>query len=136
MQLTANGWSVSLEGAPQASDVLTVEANQGGSGDNRNALKLSALQTQTLFDQGLNNIQEAYGNMVGQVGTVTSSAMIDRDAQESLLLQAEDRRQQVNGVNLDEEAADLIKFQQAYQAAARVISTAQILFDTLISSTR
>jgi flagellar hook-associated protein 1 FlgK len=136
MQLEANGWRASLSGAPAAGDVLTIEANFGGSGDNRNALALSQLQTEQIFDNGLNNFQEAYGNLVGLVGSRTSSAMADRDAQEALLLQAEDRRAEVAGVNLDEEAADLIKYQQAYQAAARMISTAQELFTTLLDSTR
>lgn len=136
MLIDSNGWQVTLTGSPQAGDVLTIESNQGGSGDNRNALNLLNLQTTGLFDSGTNNYQEAYSVIVGQVGSLTNSAMIDRDAQQSLLTQAEDRRNQLAGVNLDEEAADLIKYQQAYQAAARMITTAQTLFETLISSTR
>lgn len=137
MVIDSNGWQVSLSGInPQPGDTLTIESNFGGTGDNRNALDLSRLQTTGLFDNGTNNYQEAYSVLVGRVGSVTHSAEVDRDAQDALLSQAQDRRSQLSGVNLDEEAADLIKYQQAYEAAARVISTAQTLFETLINSTR
>lgn len=136
MVVDSNGWQISLNGSPQANDTLTIEANNGGVGDNRNALALADLQITGIFDNGVNNYQETYSSLVGQIGSVTHSAGVDRDAQEALLSQAVDRRSQVSGVNLDEEAADLIKFQQAYEAAARVIQTAQSLFDTLINSTR
>jgi len=137
MVVDSNGWQVTLSGVnPQPNDTLTIEANLGGTGDNRNMLELAGLQTTGFFDNGANNYLEAYSILTGQVGSATQSAQIDRDAQGSLLAQAQERRSQISGVNLDEEAADLIKFQQAYQAAARVISTAQQLFETLVNSTR
>lgn len=136
MTYSANGWEINFQGTPQANDQFTVEANFGGSGDNRNALDLSRLQTTDYFNNGSNNYQEAYSVVVGRVGSVTHSAEVDRDAQGALLQQAEERRSQIAGVNLDEEAADLVKYQQAYEAAARVLSTAQTLFDTLINATR
>jgi flagellar hook-associated protein 1 FlgK len=137
MTVSFNGWEVELSGLnPQAGDQFTVEANLGGSGDNRNMLLLSRLQTTGILDNGVNNYQEAYSVLVGRVGSATATAEIDRDAQLSLKTQAEDRLAQLAGVNLDEEAADLIKYQQAYEAAARVISTAQTLFETLIEVTR
>ncbi len=137
MTYSLNGWEVSLTGVnPQPGDTMTIEANLGGVGDNRNALELSGLQTTGFFDNGSNNYQEAYSVLVGRVGSLTHSAEVDRDAQGALLAQAEDRRSQVSGVNLDEEAANLIKYQQAYEASARVISTIQSLFETLINSTR
>ncbi len=137
MVVDSNGWQVTLSGInPQPNDTLTIEANLGGSGDNRNMLELAGLQTTGFFDNGANNYQEAYSILTGKVGSATQSAQIDRDAQESLLIQAQERRGQIAGVNLDEEAADLIKFQQAYEAAARVISTAQTLFESLINATR
>lgn len=136
MQIESNGWQVTLDGNPQAGDVFSIESNQGGRGDNRNGLALSNLQIQGVFDRGTNSYQEAYSTIVGRIGSLTSSAMNDRDAQEALMTQAEDRRSQLAGVNLDEEAADLIKYQQAYEAAARVITVAQTLFQSLIDSTR
>lgn len=136
MVVDSNGWQVSLTGTPQPNDTLTIEANNGGTGDNRNALALAGLQITDIFDNGVNNYQETYSALVGRIGSVTHSAEVDRDAQGALLSQAQDRRSRVSGVNLDEEAADLIKFQQAYEAAARVIATAQTLFETLLNSTR
>ncbi len=136
MLIESNGWQVTLDGDPQPGDVFTIESNQGGTGDNRNGLELLNLQIQGLFDNGTNSYQEAYSTIVGRIGSVTNSAMNNRDAQQALLTQAEDRRNQVSGVNLDEEAADLIKYQQAYEAAARVITIAQTLFQSLIDSTR
>ena len=136
MQIDANGWQVSLNGTPQAGDIFTVEANLGGSGDNRNALALANLQNVGVFDGGIATYQEDYGTLVGFVGTQTLAANLERDAQETLLLQAIDRQAAKASVNLDEEAADLIRFQQAYEAAARMISTAQTIFDTLLNSVR
>lgn len=136
MTYTLNGWEVTLQGVPQANDQFTVEANTNGSGDNRNALALTNLQTTGLFDNNVNNYQEAYSSLVGRVGSLTYTAMVDRDAQQALLSQAEDKRNEIAGVNLDEEAADLIKYQQAYEAAARVITTTQTLFESLINSLR
>ena len=136
MMIDSNGWQVTMNGNPQPGDTFTVEANYGGTGDNRNALALAGIQTSGLFDNGSTNVQEAYSVLVGRIGSITHSAEVDRDAQGALLSQAEERRSTLAGVNLDEEAADMIKYQQAYEAAARVISTAQTLFESLLNSTR
>lgn len=136
MVVDANGWQVSLNGAPAAGDVLTVESNVGGSGDNRNALNLANLQNTGVFDGGNASYQEDYATLVGFVGSQTFAANIERDSQESMLFQAVDRKSSRTAVNLDEEAADLVRFQQAYEATARIINTVQVMFDTLISSTR
>jgi flagellar hook-associated protein 1 FlgK len=131
------GWEVTLSGIdPKAKDSLLIEANLQGFGDNRNVLDLSRLQTTGILNNGVNNYQEAYSVLVGQVGLSTHSGIVDRDAQEKLLEQTLDSRSAVSGVNLDEEAADLIKYQQAYEAAARIIQTAQTLFGTLLDATR
>ena len=136
MVVESNGWQVTLNGNPQANDTMTIEANFDGAGDNRNALALGLLQTEGLFDGGVASYQESYSSFVGKVGSLMQTAEIERDAQQALLTQAEARKSQLSGVNLDEEAADLIKFQQAYEASARVISTVQTMFDTLINATR
>jgi flagellar hook-associated protein 1 FlgK len=136
MAIDANGWQVSLNGAPQAGDVFTVEANVGGSGDNRNALNLANLQHVGVFDGGITTYQEDYGSLVGFVGSQTLASNLERDAQETLLLQAIDRQSAKASVNLDEEAADLVRYQQAYEASARLISTAQTIFETLLNSVR
>jgi flagellar hook-associated protein 1 FlgK len=136
MAIDTNGWQVSLNGAPQAGDVFTVEANIGGSGDNRNALNLANLQNVGVFDGGITTYQEDYGSLVGFVGSQTLASNLERDAQETLLLQAIDRQSAKASVNLDEEAADLVRYQQAYEASARLISTAQTIFETLLNSVR
>ncbi len=136
MVIDANGWQVTLNGQPQAGDVYTVESNVGGSGDNRNALNLANLQNIGVFDGGIASYQQDYAALVGFVGSQTFTANLERESQESLLYQAIDRKSSKASVNLDEEAADLVRFQQAYQASAQIIKTVQVMFETLLNSTR
>jgi flagellar hook-associated protein 1 FlgK len=136
MEIDANGWQVSLTGVPAATDQFEVQSNAGGTGDNRNLLKIANLQNQLILDGGSASFQDDYATFVGFVGLQTQAANVSRDAHSLLLDQSVSRNASVVGVNLDEEAADLIRFQQAYQAAAQVISTVQTLFDTLLQSTR
>jgi flagellar hook-associated protein 1 FlgK len=137
MIIDANGWQVSLNGTtPQANDVFTIQSNVGGTGDNRNALNLANLQNVGIFDGGIASYQEDYGSLVGFVGSQAMAANLERDAQESLLFQAIDRKSSKVSVNLDEEAADLVRYQQAYEATARLVSTAQTIFETLLDSVR
>ncbi len=105
-------------------------------GDNTVALSLANLEKKSvLFGDGNNaTFNGAYGQMVAKVGSATQSAKISNTAQEALLNQAKQTQENLAGVNLDEEAANLIKFQQSYQAAAKVIAIASSLFDTLIGA--
>ncbi|EIC29556.1 MULTISPECIES: flagellar hook-associated protein FlgK [Methylomicrobium] len=105
-------------------------------GDNTNALKLANLEQQPILSGGRSTLSSAYGQLVSQVGTSTQSAKTSQSAQQVLLNQAKQTRENLVGVNLDEEAANLIKFQNAYQAAAKAISVANSLFDTLIGAIR
>ena len=77
---------------------------------------------------------DAYGDLVERVGTLTSQARVDGEATGSILKQATNNRDSVSAVNLDEEAAKLIQFQQYYQASAQIIQVARTLFDTLINT--
>jgi flagellar hook-associated protein FlgK len=104
--------------------------------DNRNMLLLAGLETQSSMLAGSATFNEAYGQTVSGVGTLTRSAEVGSTAQQTLLNQAKVDRESLVGVNLDEEAANLIKFQQAYQASAQSISVAKSLFDTLIGAVR
>jgi flagellar hook-associated protein 1 FlgK len=138
---TAFQFTLSLSGRPAAGDNFTVGFNTNGVSDNRNALKLAALQTKsTVGVDPLNptttgaSFTDAYGDLVERVGTLTSQARIDGEATGAILKQATDNRDSGAGVNLDEEAANLIQFQQYYQASAQIIKTAQALFDTLINT--
>ncbi len=125
-----------LTGTPAAGDAFEIARNNGASGDNGNALAMGQLTEAGVFDGGSETIQEYYSGLVGEVGTRTLQAQTARDAQESVLQQAKASRDEVSGVNLDEEAANLMRFQQAYQASAQAISIARTTFDSLLSATR
>lgn len=106
----------------------------GARGDNENALALSALRNDLLLDGGDATYEDAYGALVVEVGTRTRQAEINQAAQQTLLDEATRTREAASGVNLDEEAADLMRFQQSYQASAQVVATANLLFDTLLQA--
>ena len=129
-----NGWRVQIAGTPSPNDTFTIDANTNGVSDNANALALADLQNFGAFDSGGTDFQEAFSEVVADVGSKTRFADSNRSAQEALKQSLVDRRESIAGVNLDEEAADLIRFQQAYQAAARTISSAQEIFQSLIAS--
>ena len=105
-------------------------------GDNRNGLLLAELENNLGALGGTATFQDVYGMLVSEVGVLTSAADVASAAQETLLNNAKGAWSNVSGVNLDEEAANLIKFQQSYQAAAQVISVSNTLFDALISAVR
>jgi flagellar hook-associated protein 1 len=133
-----------ISGRPENGDSFTVAFNTNGVSDNRNALKLVNLQSkQTVgVDPNVTGIgtgmsfSDGYGDLVERVGTLTAQVRQDSDATGAILKQATDNRDALSGVNLDEEAANLIKFEQYYNASAQIIQVARSLFDTLISSFR
>jgi len=129
------GWRVNIEGTPKSGDRFRIEANTNGSGDNSNGLLLNRLQFGENIE-GQTTFQDAYGALINEVGSTTRRIEVNRDSQDTLLAQAEAARDAVSGVNLDEEAVNLTKFQQAYQASAQVISTSKSLFDTILSVIR
>ncbi|WP_028453104.1 flagellar hook-associated protein FlgK [Chitinilyticum aquatile] len=134
MTLSYNGWNMKLDGQAAAGDVIVVDKNTAtGSADNRNGLALGKLQTTRLMDGGSATYQEGYGRMVAAIGTQTSEAKVLADAQGAMLTQAEQARDSVSGVNLDEEAANLLRYQQAYQAASKLIQIAQQAFQEIIN---
>ncbi len=104
--------------------------------DNRNAAKLANLENKLSMLGGSASFSDTYGQIVSDVGTLTQAAGTIASSQESLLNQAKASREGLAGVNLDEEAANLLKFQQAYQASAQSIAVVKSLFDTLISAVR
>lgn len=113
---------------------IAAAAAGGGVGDNRNALELAELQERLTLENGSASFAGAYGQLVASVGAVTQQADTHRSAQEVLLTQVTDARDAVSGVNLDEEAANLLRYQQAYEASARVIAAADATFNALISA--
>jgi flagellar hook-associated protein 1 FlgK len=129
--ISYNGWTIRLNGQPAAGDTFTVGPNTNGSGDNRNAQLLAGLQIANLV--GGTTFNGAYGQLVSQVGNKAGELQITSDAQASLASEAEKSQSTVSGVNLDEEASNLIRYQQAYQAAGKMISIANTLFDTILN---
>ena len=129
--ITFNGISVKIDGTVQPGDVFKVERNNNAVSDNANARALLGLQTADTVG-GASNYEKAYGGLVGRVGTLTRQATLSSQAQDSLVQDAAKAKQSVTGVNLDEEAINLTKFQQAYQAAVRVITTSDRIFESLL----
>jgi len=132
--VSENGWQVQLTGKPLAGDIYTVQNNTNAVSDNRNALAISGLQLKGVLDGGNSTLEQSYNSLVSKVGVVSQQIKINQEVDESLLRNAIEKRESISGVNLDEEAADLIRFQQAYQALSRVISTSQQLFESLIAA--
>ncbi|KEA64322.1 Flagellar hook-associated protein FlgK [Marinobacterium lacunae] len=125
---------IEADGSPEAGDSFTLSFNSSGVSDNRNALSMAELQYSKLVDGA--SYQDYYAVMVQSVGSLTAIAQTNSDAAKSLLDANINQRSSVSGVSLDEEAANLVKFQQAYSAASQLISTWQEMFDTLLSSVR
>lgn len=126
------GISVRVTGEPAEGDVFSVAPNTGGVSDGRNALLLGALQNAKTLGGGTASFNDAYAQLVSSVGNQTRQIQIAGAAQESLSTQIRAVQQSVAGVNQDEETANLLMFQQMYQANAKVIQTAATLFDTLL----
>jgi flagellar hook-associated protein 1 FlgK len=134
--IDVNGWRVQVTGAPSAGDTFTVARNAGGVGDNRNALAMAGLANQGVFDGGAVSVSQAYSSLVATVGNDARQAQVARDAQSAIVNDAQQNVLKASGVNLDEEAADLLKWQQAYGAAAKVVSVANDAFNTLLQAVR
>ena len=139
------GFDFNITGIPQTGDNFTVEYNTGGFNDNRNGLELAKQQTEETMrryavatpnaDNSV-SFNEAYGTMVSFVGDKTAQARNSEAAAEALYSQTLQLKESLSGVSLDEEAANLVRFQQSYAAASRIISTSQTIFDTLLQAVR
>jgi flagellar hook-associated protein 1 FlgK len=128
-----------ISGVPDVNAEIKLADNVDGIADNRNAALLGALQTDKLmFGAGTDSrptatLNNAYAQLVAKVGSKAREVQAGERTQSSLLAQATAARDSVSGVNLDEEAANLVRFQQTYQAAGRVMSVAQRLFDEMLA---
>lgn len=131
------GWSVTVSGAPRAGDTLTIDnalAPAYGDWYKRdagNASALMELRDVPMFDGA--TLSDGFASAMAQVGTRTQSAQFAAELSSAIAANLERDRTAVSGVNLDEEAARLIQYQQAYQASAKMLQIAQNIFDTLIS---
>lgn len=134
--IDVNGWQLVVRGTPADGDVFSVADNVGGIGDNRNALALAGIADQRAMGNGTTTLNETYAELVSDIGVKTRRAQLNADVQAGLLGESQAQRDSISGVNLDEEAANLIRFQQAYEASAQVIAAAGTMFDSLLAAVR
>ncbi|WP_105168811.1 flagellar hook-associated protein FlgK [Pseudoalteromonas sp. T1lg23B] len=137
------GFDFDISGQPATGDVFTIGVNTDGFDDNRNGLALSQLKDTELVRQGviasadnLKTFNESYAGLVTEIGVIANQAKTNGAAFDALATQSETWFESISGVNLDEEAANLLRFQQSYSASAQIISAARTIFDTLLSAAR
>jgi flagellar hook-associated protein 1 len=131
--LTFNGITVQLSGTPANGDTFQIAANGSGSNDNRNALLMAGLVSAKVMSGGTATLATAYATYISSIGNQTQAINASNTAQTAVVSQITASQQSVSGVNLDEEATNLLKYQQMYQANSKVISTADTLFQTLLN---
>lgn len=131
-------FQMEVSGAPKKNDSYTVSLTSSASSDNRNGLSLLELQNKQTVDVGSTtkgvSLTDAYGKLVESVGAKTKQAQMDSSATTAILTQAKASRDSLSGVQLDEEAGNLVKYQQYYTASSQIIKAAQEIFNTLISA--
>jgi flagellar hook-associated protein 1 FlgK len=133
-KISVAGLSIQISGVPANGDQFSVSVNAaGGAGDNRNALLLAALQTAKTIHSNSVSYGGAYGQLVSMVGNKTSELKINSAAETNVLAQVTAAQQAESGVNLDEEATNLLRYQQAYQAAGKMMQIASQMFDVLLN---
>ena len=133
--ISFNGWEVAITDDAMDGDRHRVEPNLSGRGNNSNGLALAEMQT-GLHVNGTESFNDAYGSLVSLIGSDTSAASTRTTALEALRDNAINQQLSAQGVSLDEEAIDLTRYQQAYQAAAQIISTSDELFQTILGAVR
>ena len=127
---------IRIAGDPRQGDMFRVEFNENGVGDNKNILHLASLQDKPTLSNGTSNYSQVYSQLVSRVGSKTHELEVNSKAQKLLLDQAIERRESISGVNLDEEASSMIRYQNLYQANAQVMATANKMFDILMGAFR
>ncbi len=132
--IAINGVQVQISGTPASGDSFTLSANSASSSDNSNAQAMANIANQTLLNGGVDTLSSANAALVSQVGAQAQQAKTQLSAETAIRTQDQTQRDSLSGVNLDEEAASMMQFQQAYQAAAQVISTSNTLFQSLLSA--
>lgn len=131
--IALNGFSFSISGPAVEGDTFTVGPNPSGVADNRNAALLGDLQTRNTMADSSATYQSVYSQVVSQIGNKAREVEVTLTAQQTLEKQGNDAIQSQSGVNLDEEAGNLLRYQQAYQAAAKIIDISSKLFDELLT---
>jgi len=134
--ISGNGWSLELKGTPAAGDQFTLSKTPPRSSDNGNALEMAGLDERDILVDGTLNLSAGLSQFTGRTGSAARHAELTLEAQSAIHSQVTAERESISGVNLDEEAANLLRYQQAYQAAAQVIATADTLFQSLLGAVR
>ena len=124
------GLNISFTGVPRVNDVFTLDGNKDGLGNNDNLLSISELETKAVV--GSKTLTNSYIDQVNEMGNIARQAAISQTAQKVVNEQALKSRDEISGVSLDKEAADLIRYQQAYQASAKVLQIASQLFEAVL----
>jgi len=133
--ITFNGASVTITGSPANGDTFNVgAAGASNTGDNSNAFALIDSLNAAKLNGGTTSLSSAANNLVSQVGVQTQQAQANASAQKAVNASATDSRNSLSGVNLDEEAAKMVQYQQAYSACAQLIQASNTMFNTLISA--
>lgn len=135
MTVAANGWSFVLDGQPNTGDTFSITPTPAGSSDNSNASALAAVEDLRQFTAGTQSLTDIMAGMTTRVGTAARGAEYSLEAATVIQQQAQGSRDSIAGVNLDEEAAQMLKLQQAYQAASQLVSTADNMFQTILRAT-
>jgi len=130
------GFRVSLVGEPVKGDTFRVEYNEDGTTDNQNIIALSRLQDKPILANGTSSFSDVYADLITRIGTKTHELEINKKAQKLLLNQVVAKRESVSGVNMDEEAANLVRYQKLFQANAQIIAVSQKMLDVLMASFR
>jgi flagellar hook-associated protein 1 len=130
-----DGAQVTLSGAPASGDTFTLRPNaSSNTGDNSNALAMIQALSASVLNGGTTSLTGAANNVVSQVGVVTQQAQANASAQQTVNQSAVDSRNNLSGVNLDEEAANLVRYQQAYQACAQMVQASSTMFNSLMTA--
>jgi flagellar hook-associated protein 1 FlgK len=133
-------FQIEITGQPKGQGALAPEeftiGDAFGIGNGRNATLMALTQEKGILNGGRETFSQSLAISTSDVGAKASSAALVADTAEALYTQAYNRNQEISGVNLDEEAANLMKFQQAYQASSQIISIANTIFDTLLQASR
>ena len=132
-KISFSGLSFDIAGTPATGDTFSLQRNTSGVQDGRNAVLFAKLQTQNTVAGGTANFQSAYARLVADNGIRTRETKVKLDAQGAVLDQAQATRDSLSAVNLDEEAANMLRFQQAYQASSKILEIGSKLFDTILS---
>ncbi len=131
--ITFNGWSAKITGNPVTNDTFNVGPTVSGTADNRNGLLLAQLEATNTMAGNTTSFEGAYSQLLSQVSNKGNELNVSSATQTQLVTQTQAAEQSISGVNLDEEAAKLMQYQQAYQAAGKYLETVNSLFASILA---